>query len=814
MTIRSLPSLKSRRWRLAASAEAGGKGVGLLRLPPDWYPPTLVLPAAEYDEAKNGDALRCVVSDAELAEVANVLQADRLLVRSSAVNEGIGDRGRYKSVETSTTPTDIRSAVEVVWASLSDPGSMAVLVQPHFHARLSGHMSNEHRVARDKLTWFCEYSDGRSSQNLRVHGVAPADEGPLSARSERALVGILRKVARWLGSAETRVHVEWVWDGTRLWIVQADDVPALVGAAPGEAFVPRRGRRIQPESLSLFQSVEFSTRELLWPKIARVADFRRANLPTVPLYLLRDTDALRSLADQGSPDGIMDDIELLTEGDLVMRCDITSATAPSLMLPRTETENNPLNLLGFMQTTVRSLINGGAELADICFVAHRYLRARACAWSFSQPLSSTVRVDATWGIIDGLAWVPFDSYWVSPEETKRRIRPKTSFLDANSNGNWSFRESPTDWIWANAARDEQLELIAEGARRLAQEAGHAIVTMWFLDLLDDSATVAMPWFQMAYDIDPQATWVSPERSPRRSIASVQDIRVLASSLTSDNAPDYMLLLRPSDETLRDTGLLGEVAQLAIAHNLTVEIEGSPLGHPFYELRRLGVNVVCRFDDLPESISSSKTRHGKLVRDGIPDAIAAGGEQVLAYRTSREERGHWLRSKAIEEAIELYWAQTKEAQIGELADLQEVVSAFTDWLELTADELAEAALRKRSKRGAFEAGLVLIDTWSDHDAKLQATQLALPGMPNGVRWASKPLPHSRSSRSVGGVRIPYYPAAAVDDDASFFLGGTEIVVRYTPNGIELKLVHEDPAQLSLISIGRSENSDMFTESGAE
>jgi predicted house-cleaning noncanonical NTP pyrophosphatase (MazG superfamily) len=799
VTLLATPALQTRQWLLAVPTEVGGKGAGLLRLAPDWYPPTLILPLADYEDAKNGVPLGDILMDEDLAAVALALNTTRLLLRSSASSEGIVDRGRYLSVATSVKPSAIRDAVQQVWDSLDGPGAMAVLIQRDLDPRLSGHMSNEHRVARDKLTWFCEYNDGRPSQMLRVHGVRQAGEGPLLARTERSLLGALRGVARRLGSGETRVHVEWVWDGERLWVVQADDVLPTIGPAPGEAFVPRRGRTIQTGSLNLFRDADFKGGELDWPKVAGVADFRAAGLGSVPLYLMSDTNTIALLASGDEPADLLADIELLTEGDVVIRCDVASADA-GLLLPRTQTETDSKRLLAYMQETARGLLAAGVAPGAICFIAHRYLRARACAWSYARPGQSTVRVDATWGIIDGLSWVPHDSFWVGPDDVRRRIRPKTSFLDVSSSGRWNFRVTPTEWIWASSARDEQLQVIAEGARNLAEKAAKPIVTMWFLDLLDDYGVAALPWFQMTYEIDLDAPASAVKGAVRRVIVDTADLASLQKSLDADGLRPYVLVLRPTDEAVREPELVGQVAAVAREHGFTVEIDGSPLGHPYYELRRADVNVVCRYNEPPDAVGLARVRHGKLVRDGVPQAIADGGERVVAYRASDEERGHWLRAKAIEEAVELYWAPTPEAQVGELADLQEVVQAFAAWLNVSEAELDATALQKRMRRGGLRDGLVLLDTLSAEDLVDEAEQLPLPGLPEGVGWSTRPRRRYPLAHATGGVRIPYSPSSAEFDVFTIRLASVEVLVRYAPDGITLTLGDQVSAQLTIPGLG--------------
>jgi predicted house-cleaning noncanonical NTP pyrophosphatase (MazG superfamily) len=92
--------------------------------------------------------------------------------------------------------------------------------------------------------------------------------------------------------------------------------------------------------------------------------------------------------------------------------------------------------------------------------------------------------------------------------------------------------------------------------------------------------------------------------------------------------------------------------------------------------------------------------GKLVRDGIPEIVAAAGGQQNVRVLDDDEYARALLDKLVEEANELR-AVTDSATLEEAADVYEVLLAILARQDLNADDLARAAASKRQERGGFE-----------------------------------------------------------------------------------------------------------------
>ena len=98
-------------------------------------------------------------------------------------------------------------------------------------------------------------------------------------------------------------------------------------------------------------------------------------------------------------------------------------------------------------------------------------------------------------------------------------------------------------------------------------------------------------------------------------------------------------------------------------------------------------------------------YNKLVRDNIPEIITADGMTAETRTLSDSEYELALIEKVGEEAREVALADTTEALIDELADLQEVIIALARHIS-SEEHLEEARLKKAKERGAFEKRIFL------------------------------------------------------------------------------------------------------------
>jgi predicted house-cleaning noncanonical NTP pyrophosphatase (MazG superfamily) len=98
---------------------------------------------------------------------------------------------------------------------------------------------------------------------------------------------------------------------------------------------------------------------------------------------------------------------------------------------------------------------------------------------------------------------------------------------------------------------------------------------------------------------------------------------------------------------------------------------------------------------------------KLVRDRIPDLMAASGQAGSFHLATVAERRELLRVKLVEEVNE-FLAATPGRAAEELVDILETVAALADSLGINHSDLEVRRREKVSERGAFAYGVV----WHD------------------------------------------------------------------------------------------------------
>lgn len=726
-------ALPEPKWRTRAASSGlgqpeqsaiGGKSKGLLSLPDEWSPKTLFLAHQFHSLARERHYSReCIgewfPSADETTHALAELGCSELLVRSDAAIETIAERGKFTSLACASTGSDLETSVLKVWhdADAIDPASqVGVIIQPKLVCRAWGHISNEQRLNREVDSWTVELHFGPSAvtEQWRAAERLAARAEPLYCQTHRAFKARLRSVAAHFSAFAPRHHLEWVWDGSRLWIVQADPVPPNYDPPPGELWRPRLGAPLDG-SLSTWREL---TREAVaelsdWPKIRALNDFAESQLDTYPIWCMTDIDWLRD----PQSDGVhLRDLETLMSGHTVIRTDVAAEEA-HFMLPKTTALLGASDALTFMRGALLE-IESKIEKARVAFLAHRFLRARSAVWSYAVPGSSIVAVDSTWGLADGLGWLPHDKFSVDIRSgvVRRSIAPKTSFLDVASTSNWVYRETPSDWIWRASLSDSQALDIARGSWRLANLAGSPRLIMWFAGLLDSRREQCLPWFQAGHQVPLDA---NPEQAQGKTRIVIHDRDDLESWLNSASEGQQILVLRPNDALLRDPAFVKALADSGKLSGALIEIDGSPLAHPYYMLMQAGATVVC---PQPNSIEST---FDKLVRDKIPDRIEAAGEFVQVESYEGDALIELVRRKLIEEAYEVAGATSKDELIEELADLAEVARALLQLTHSSQRDVERARRRKLEARGGFTFGRYLQRTSSQAmPAQAQAT---LPGL---------------------------------------------------------------------------------------
>jgi len=99
---------------------------------------------------------------------------------------------------------------------------------------------------------------------------------------------------------------------------------------------------------------------------------------------------------------------------------------------------------------------------------------------------------------------------------------------------------------------------------------------------------------------------------------------------------------------------------------------------------------------------------KLVRDRIPDIIAASNMIATTKHLDADEYKTALKQKLIEEAQEAS-ESTNETLISELADVLEVLRALCTAHHISVDDLERKRIFSAATRGSFDERIFLIET---------------------------------------------------------------------------------------------------------
>lgn len=100
---------------------------------------------------------------------------------------------------------------------------------------------------------------------------------------------------------------------------------------------------------------------------------------------------------------------------------------------------------------------------------------------------------------------------------------------------------------------------------------------------------------------------------------------------------------------------------------------------------------------------------KLVRDRIPEYLAAQGIASQTRKLEDDEYYQELRKKLQEEVAEYLEAETPEARCEERADIREVLAALAMFEDGNMDEVEEVEEKKYRERGGFFLRIFLVET---------------------------------------------------------------------------------------------------------
>lgn len=384
----------------------GVKTYGLASIPSSWTLPFISISPKLYEIYCSGtiEKTQLIADWSELIKTAltqiGILAGDSVLIRSSGCTEGINKRGRFHTVEGLLQHLDdclTKCLNKLALDSELKNESVPLLVQKQcFPVKSKGHLSNERRCYEDKRDWIGENESISSEQahhfqiNLRHwrEKVITNPDTPLLCSLSRCVPETLKVPADWAYRKEARVHFEWVWNGNRVYVVQADEEFASDETGQNQILQVRLKQysSVVFEPQCLRKVVESDAQH--FSKINNVFIYLRLSLPTAPLYILDDRKIIAELCNGTIPNDLRADISELVKGSLVIRTDIaTTNLQRKQLLPRTQEVRCAEEAFTWLleQSKIISDIN-----AECAFIFHNFIPAKASAFAYADPKSPFV----------------------------------------------------------------------------------------------------------------------------------------------------------------------------------------------------------------------------------------------------------------------------------------------------------------------------------------------------------------------------------------------------------------------------------------
>ena len=662
--------------------------------------------------------------------------APGFMLRSSAVDETMDERGSLVSEEVVKLGDLCKTLSDCVLATKKCGKAIHWIFQKRIETRLRGHLSNERRVARAKRDWVIEFEVLGSRPEVRDPlrlAIRKWRDGTLKSpaalecSSTISIDHVLRNPAQWAADRKIRLHFEWVWDGTCVWLVQGDICTAKGGTDP-RTLLPKHVHIVRTDNFRRFRVATDSDFEA-YRKLSNTQRYSKLGYQLPAFYVLEDRDAIQELISGKPSQTIIDDLEALVSQPLVIRIDGKGLPPDKRqMLPRSDELRTVPAVIDWFSKELSKALGGLEGCHDrLVFICHHFVPAVASAWSMAEPGKRVVRIEALWGIPEGMYWYGHDAYEVDTGEValvraianpgrfrySRRERYKEWYIAPNAEGVWCAHRTSEQFDWkATISDDRWLSEMALVSRKIAEDLGYSVNVMWFLGVHKEASNHAiLPWYHERSELDRSALRVAPRFKRADSQAVELHTQADWEMLKHTSSPGLVHVKRitvsPRDPSLiRSKEFLEELSAFANKHNAVIELKGGVLSHVFYILQRAGciVEIVDLFGTKEESLVFKK-----VVRDKIPDSIAEKGELVTQLKIKGEELVSALKAKLIEEAIEVMDAKSTDETMEELADVLEVLHALSHHLKIGMKNIEEARKLKRQKRGGFDEGKVLVKT---------------------------------------------------------------------------------------------------------
>lgn len=713
----------------------GEKAFGVSCLPVCWTLPFVVVSSDFFEQLRDGLDISNVIQIwidrilLALSKAGIPLDSD-ILIRSSGIFETIEFRGELHTEKTKIV--DLKFGL-ANWATCmlgqniptSDP--ICLMIQVFSKDICKGHLSNERRCSFESRDWLGE--NETEVKPFKVHlrnwrekiDVSVVSKIALECASKLHIQKVMKSVAAWgVNDKRCRLHFEWIWDGERIFIVQADKEIDEGNCDPISLVTKRQVSDFIPRCLSLINEEEGA----VYHKIHNSLLYKRLGLPVVPIYYLSNMEVIRDLSEGIMSEDLLADLNSLVQASLVIRTDIKdSSLSDKQMLPRTSEVRGVDAAKNWLFENSKKVIKDFSG-KNIAYIFHNFVPSEAAAFSFSVPGERKVQIESLWGIPEGLYYNSHDKVVVDTGfsdfkksisnvegyKIKKKLNYKRNFVAPNLDGHWVNHvvKAPHDWS-CSIRKDEWIRKIAEYSRIISENERKPLSIMWFVGTNSDEGVI--PWYHEHYDqsiITRSCGTINKYNYNKMFVMkSLDDLEFLQKNLESGVRDINKILVRPEEEALlRDRLTLKKIGEVAKSLDAVIYIEGATLSHAYYQLgqTKVRVEVINPFDH-----DDDEQEFNKLVRDGVLEKIENGGELVKFKNLTGDDLFRALREKLVEEAFEVLDADDSDSVVEEIADLKEVVDAIVKSLNVSWDEVERVQDNKRKKIGGFENGVVLLNT---------------------------------------------------------------------------------------------------------
>lgn len=685
----------------------GGKALGLCKIPQAWSVPFFVISKELFWEyvSNNTESIVDEYIPNILFALDNLKIRENVILRSSAVNEGMIERGRFESVN--TTVKEIKSGLVQLLNKLKDipNDGMPIIVQTYVSPIFTGHMSNERRFSQDSRDWKIEmyYNDNSFEQDTigvrawrTTYHLEEIICQPLCCTNKRVSIELQKVAYYWYDlskKSKHRFHLEFLFDGTKIIIVQADCDNSKIDSvnpksyntkinSPHASWEPRVLKKYDPNS------------EVQFKKLKNVKTYYELGFCTVPLYYLNDKKIISDLSKGVVEESLSEDLKtLLSIQPLVIRMDIDSDDkSERQMLPRSNEIMDYFSVVSWLKDNSNKL----QDYKNVVFIFHNFVPATSAAFAHALPNGRLVKIQSLWGLPEGLYYNSHDTIIVdlgskdldsiSDSDVKVTVKNKfkDQFITPGNDGKWVAKttKEPYDWNCSIENNSSILD-IAIKSQKLSNLEQKEISVMWFIGI-DASYYGAdnLPWFHEEVNISSYTTdnfkrkYFSEEEF---IINSSEDFEKLSKSEFVNTIK--CIRLKPNcEKDLRNKELISTIGSFAAQNDIMILLDGTQLTHSYYQLKNTGAKVVCSEKD--ELLYSDTLEFNKLVRDKIPEKIISNGEHVNCFYITGHLLDRMLLEKLIEESYELSDSETKDEMISELADLIEVCETLLNRNSIT------------------------------------------------------------------------------------------------------------------------------------